>query len=228
MAAGGDSQQHFTQLRQSFGFISPCNQPPQPRPAMQPDRGVGKQTGAQRQAILLIQLGQILHLNQGHVHRVFAFPLTAFATHAQIHGPTQHWVRKGLIAQFSVQRSLQQTHPPTRGQVAFTGHTVARAHHTLVVVAFASLAVDADRHGLGKIAACLGDVGIGIAHASVLVGRPVEKGFHKSSRDCSIRFGAARSLPALTEYRVGQIQRVKFGEIKICFHVLSAIRHSGA
>ena len=53
------------------------------------------------------------------------------------------------------------------------------AHDTFIALALAQLAMDANRHRLGKIATCLGNVGIGIAHASIFIGRPVKKSFHQ-------------------------------------------------
>jgi hypothetical protein len=55
------------------------------------------------------------------------------------------------------------------------------AHHAFAV-RFALTAVDADRHGLGKIAAGLWHVRIGIAHAGIPIGRPIQGCLHRGIR----------------------------------------------
>ena len=144
----------------------------------QAQRQPGEQAGARRRAFLLVELGQVFDFDRGHVHLVFAFALAAFAAHAQFHGAAQRRVGERVCARLGVQRGLEQAHAPAGGEAGLAGGPIAGAHHGLVVVGFAGFAVDADGHGLGEVAAALGDVGVGVALACVLVGRPVEKGFH--------------------------------------------------
>ncbi|MFD2835743.1 hypothetical protein ACFS3C_01290 [Azotobacter vinelandii] len=175
-APGGQAEQALGQPCQQRTGVAQTHQGFQPGRAVQPARRVTEQPAAPARAVAGDALGEVFGLDQRHVDVGFALALAALAGDAEVHGLGQGGIGQRLLGQVAVQRGLEQLHAATGGEVLVAADAEARAHH-LLALGFALAAVDAHRHRLGEVAAMSGNVGIGVAHARVLVGGPVEEGF---------------------------------------------------
>jgi hypothetical protein len=131
-------------------------------------------------------LSQVFGLDQRHVDVVLAFALAPLAGDAQDHGLGQLRIGQGPVGKIAVEGRLEQPHPTAGGETRVTAHPKAGTHDPLGM-RFALAAIDTDRYRLGEVAAMSGDVGIGIAHAGVLLGGPIEVGLHGRVRVLVIR-----------------------------------------
>ena len=127
-ALRAETEQRFTQGRESRHLVAPIHHPSQSRCPMRIARQIGNQLLPQRQCMALPVMVQKLDFHFCHVNTGRAFALAALARHAQIHRGVKFIGRKCVRTELTGDREPQRVGPAARQMLLLAGGAERRAH----------------------------------------------------------------------------------------------------